>query len=147
MIIRSVGELVRGRVLHAVDAVATVTEVCRRLREHHVGALAVIEDEALIGIISERDVIARVIAVELDPQLTLVRDVMTPDPRTIDVEECLTVALQTMLDGHFRHLPAVQDGRVAGMISMRDIPTEYRLMRQRYEEMLARNAGVEQLHA
>lgn len=78
MIIRSIGELIRGRTLHAIYAAATVTEVCRRLREHRVGALAVEEGGALIGIISERDVIARMIAVGLDPQLTLVRAVMTP---------------------------------------------------------------------
>ena len=124
-----------------------VTEVCRRLREHHVGALAVEEGGALIGIVSERDVIARVIAVGLDPQLTLVRAVMTPDPRTIDVEECLTDALQKMLDGHFRQLLVMHDGKVTGMISMWDIPTEYRLMRQRYEQMLTQNAPVEQLHS
>ncbi len=142
MIIRSVGELVCGRSLHAIDAAATVTEVCRRLREHHVGALAVTEGEALIGIISERDVIARVIATALDPHLTQVRAVMTPDPQTIDVEECLADALQTMLDGHFRHLPVMQDGQVMGMISMRDIPTEYRLMRQRYEQMRDQDGTV-----
>lgn len=135
MIIRSVGELVRGRALHAIDVAATVTEVCRHLREHHVGALAVMEDRALIGIISERDVIARVIAAELDPHVLLVRAVMTPGPQTIDVDACLADALGKMLDGHFRHLPVMQDGQVAGMISMRDIPTEYRLMHQRYQQM------------
>lgn len=142
MIIRSVGELVRGRSLHAIDAAATVTEVCRRLREHHVGALAVTEGESLVGIISERDVIARVIAVALDPQITLVRAVMTPDPQTIEVGEGLVDALQKMLDGHFRHLPVMQDGQVMGMISMRDIPTEYRLMRQRYEQMRDQDGAV-----
>ncbi|WP_336488359.1 CBS domain-containing protein [Methylobacterium nigriterrae] len=109
------------------------------MREHHVGALAVTEGGGLIGIISERDVIARVIAVELDPQLTPVRAVMTSDPQTIDVEECLADALQKMLDGHFRHLPVMQEAQVMGMISMRDIPTEYRLMRQRYEQMRAQD--------
>ncbi|MGH1590126.1 CBS domain-containing protein [Methylobacterium phyllosphaerae] len=134
MIIRSVGELVHGRTLHAIDAAATVTELCRRLREHHVGALAVLEAATLIGIISERDVIARVIALELDPRLTHVRAVMTPDPQTIDVGDSLADALQKMLDGHFRHLPVTQSGRAIGMISMRDIPTEYRLMYQRFRE-------------
>lgn len=141
MIVRNVGELVCGRPFHDVDVAATVTEVCRRLREHHIGALAVIEERALIGIISERDVIARVIAVELDPRLILVRAVMTPDPQTIDAEDSLAAALEKMLDGHFRHLPVMQDGHVAGMISMRDIPTEYRLMRQRYRQICARVAA------
>ncbi|OHV18322.1 signal transduction protein [Methylorubrum extorquens] len=147
MIIRSVGELIRGRTLHTIDVAATVTEVCRRLREHHVGALAVEEGGALIGIISERDVIARVIAVGLDPQLTLVQAVMTPDPQTIDTDECLADALQKMFDGHFRHLPVMRDGQTAGMISMRDIPAEYRLMRQRYAEMLTQDASAEPLHS
>lgn len=48
---------------------------------------------------------------------------------------------------NFRHLPVMYDGKVTGMISMRDIPTEYRLMRQHYEQMLTQNAPVEQLHS
>ena len=52
-----------------------------------------------------------------------------------------------MLDGHFRHLPVMQAAQVVGMISMRDIPTEYRLMRQRYTEMLTQDASTEHLHS
>lgn len=85
-------------------------KVCWRLREHHVGALAVMEGNALVGIISECGVIVRVIAVVLDRQLTLIRAVMPPDPQTIDAEECLADALQMRLDGHFRHLPVTQEG-------------------------------------
>lgn len=134
MIIRSVGELAMRHSLHSTTCEATITEVCRRLQEHHVGALAVLDDGKLVGIISERDVISRVIAVGREPTATTVRAVMTPDPQTIDCENYLIDALQKMLDGHFRHLPVMRGDEVIGMISMRDIPTEDRLMYQRFTE-------------
>jgi CBS domain-containing protein len=134
MIILSVGELAGRRPLVGIAGEATVTEACRRLHEQRIGALAVLDGDGLAGILSERDVISRVIAAGRDPAATLVREAMTPDPRTIDHEGSLADALQAMLDGHFRHLPVTRDGAVIGMISMRDIPTEYRLLRERYED-------------
>mgnify|MGYP001506331868 CR=1 FL=1 len=92
----------------------------------------------LVGILSERDVISRVIAVGREPSTTFVREVMTPDPVTLDVDGTLTDALQIMVEGHFRHLPIMQGDQVIGMISMRDIPTEYRLILQRYNEAVVR---------
>jgi CBS domain-containing protein len=143
MIFRSIGELIEGRPLHAVGSHETILEVCRRLDGHHVGALAVLDGDELVGIISERDVVSRVVARGRSPAETPVRSAMTPDPKTVAIGDGLADALQAMLDGHFRHLPVMRDGRAVGMISMRDIPTEYRLMYQRFREARQAQEAVE----
>jgi len=96
----------------------------RSLHIHHVDALAVLEGDKLVGIISERDVITHVIVQDRDPHLTSAGEVMTSDPQTIGAAENLADALEKMLSGHFRHLPVTCGDKMAGMISMRDIPTE-----------------------
>ena len=101
---------------------------CHRLRQHGVGAPppAVLDGTRLVGIFSERDVSGRVIAGHRDPVLTLVREVMTPDPRTIPAQAPVAEALRTMLDGGVRHLPVMSGGTAVGMLSLRDIPPESR---------------------
>lgn len=77
-------------------------------------------------ILSERDIAVRVIAGHRDPMLTLVREVMTPHPRTVPAHEPIPAALRAMMDGRFRHLPVLSNGEPVGMLSLRDIPAEYR---------------------
>ncbi|ACL57100.1 CBS domain-containing protein [Methylobacterium nodulans] len=119
---RSVTEFLAGRPLRSVTGNFTVARVCLRLREYGVGALVVLEERRLVGIISERDVATRVIAGHRDPMLTLVREVMTRDPETIAAEASLAEAYRRMLTGGFRHLPVMRGQEVIGMISLCDIP-------------------------
>jgi CBS domain-containing protein len=84
----------------------------------------VTESGRLIGIFTERDLISRVIAPEVNPDATRLRDVMTPQPQTVDVAESAGKALQMMRDGGFRHLPVTQKGQLLGIVSIRDIPPE-----------------------
>jgi CBS domain-containing protein len=134
MITRTIAECIEGRPLRTLQCNSTVADACRRLREYGVGALAVLDGTRLAGIISERDVTIRVIAGHRDPMLTLVREAMTRDPKTVPAHASVADALQHMLDGHYRHLPVMQGEDVVGMFSLRDIPTEYRLMYQRFRE-------------
>ena len=103
----------------------TVAAACHRMREHGIGALAVLDGTRLVGILSERDVSLRVIAGHRDPMLTLVREVMTREPRTIPAQASAQDATRIMLAGGFRHLPVTRDGVAVGMLSLRDIPHRY----------------------
>ena len=60
---------------------------------------------------------------------------MTADPKTVTASEGLNDALAHMTDGRFRHMPVMEDGRCIGLLSIRDIPTEYRMMYERFQEM------------
>ena len=94
-----------------------------RMHQRTVGALVVVDAAAApIGIVTDRDLMVRVIAAERDPHTTLVRETMTPQPKTVleltDIES--VVAL--MQDGAFRRVPVVNDlGHLVGIITLDDI--------------------------
>jgi len=134
MIIKSISEILRGRSLVSIAPDASIREACAALDRHNIGALAVMEGDRLTGILSERDVIRRCIAQERPTGSTRVAEVMSPDPVTVNARESLANAMAIMLDGGFRHLPVERAGEIVGMLSMRDIPTEYRLMAERWRE-------------
>ncbi|MCA8882222.1 MAG: CBS domain-containing protein [Rhodobacteraceae bacterium] len=134
MIIKSISQILDSRPLWSITPDTSAREACVALSKANVGALAVMDDGQLIGVLSERDVIKKCVALGRRTDETLVRDIMTADPVTVTPDATLADALKAMLDGAFRHLPVVQDGQVKGMLSMRDIPTEYRLMFERYSE-------------
>jgi CBS domain-containing protein len=90
------------------------------MREHNVGAVPIVEDGALKGILTVNDMTYRVIAEGRDPDKTFVREVMTPDPDTVSSDTAAIDALRLMQDGGYRHLPVVDGGRVLGLVSRRD---------------------------
>jgi len=91
-----------------------------RMEYHEVGALAVLDDGELVGIITERD-IGRAVAEARDPWLQTVGEFMTPDPVTVSPVTSLGLATSLMLEIGARHLPVVEGGRTVGMISVRDL--------------------------
>jgi CBS domain-containing protein len=97
----------------------TLAEAAHRMVDHDTGAACVTDGDQLIGVISERDLL-RVLAQGFDPDLT-VRDRMVANVLTASSTTGLPEAMAIMVDGHFRHLPVVDHGRVIGMISMRDL--------------------------
>src|ERR1700722_11908233 len=94
----------------------TVRELADLLVKEKVGAAVVVEDERLVGIVSERDVIARVVAARRDPDTTFVREIMTPEVRTsLDARKGQHV-IDLMLAGRFRHMPVMDSsGKVVGI--------------------------------
>lgn len=134
MIIRTISEILNGRKLHHVTPDTTAREACAALADADVGALAVLQNGVLIGVLSERDVIRKCVAGGKRTDDTRVSDIMTTNPVTVGAGARLADALAAMVKGHFRHLPVMENGTVVGMLSMRDIPTEYRLMFERFTE-------------
>ena len=101
---------------------ATLAEVAEALAADEIGALCVTEDGHLAGIVSERDVVAHV-AVGADPEHLTAADVMSNDLVTASPDESVLVAARRMEDAEIRHLPVLDDGRIAGIMSMRDLFT------------------------
>lgn len=117
---RLVGSIIESQTLITAPEDATVADAARLMQRQRVGALLVVEGERLSGIFTERDALFRVIAEGRDPQATLVRDVMTRDPRTIAPDRPFGHALHMMFEGGFRHVPVVENGRPVGVVSSRD---------------------------
>lgn len=93
-----------------------------RMVEQSVGALQVVDAEGrLVGILTERDYLRKIIGLVEDYAHQPLSEYMTPDPETLGLEDCIAVALQKMDVGGYRHLPVVDDaGRPVGLVSVRD---------------------------
>lgn len=90
----------------------------------HSGAAAVIKDRSIVGILTERDLLKRVLAKGLDPKTVLVKDVMTANPVTISAEATLKETLNIIINSGFRYLPVVKETHFVGIIDIRDLYME-----------------------
>ncbi|HEU0303542.1 MAG TPA: CBS domain-containing protein [Gaiellaceae bacterium] len=104
----------------AVSVWDTLEEAARRLRAHNVGALMVFDEEGFIGIITERD-LASAVAGGHYPETAQVGDYMTMRPITVTPNTDVREVAAQMLETEVRHLPVELDGRLVGVISLRDL--------------------------
>jgi CBS domain-containing protein len=100
---------------------ATVTEAVQEMNRRGVGSVLIMVDDQLVGIFTERDVLTRVIAANRDPRTTQINRVMTNNPATIGPDDTIEKVMALHSGKHFRHMPVVENGRVIGMISVRDL--------------------------
>jgi len=114
-------ELIKDRKVYSVEATRTVLEAARYMMEHNVGAVPVLRNGDLVGIVSERDIMNRVVAVGRTPGTTAVSEVMTANPRAVPADESLEDCLFIMREFGFRHLPIVEGKELKGLISLRDV--------------------------
>ena len=114
-------DIMKDRKVYSIDAAGTVLEAARFMMEHNIGALPVLRDGVLTGIVSERDIMNRVVAVGRTPGTTAVSEVMTANPRAVDAEESIEECLFIMREFGFRHLPIVEGKELKGVVSLRDV--------------------------
>ena len=114
-------ELIKDRRVYSVEATRTVLEAARFMMEHNIGALPVLRSGELTGILSERDIMNRVVAVGRTPGTTAVSEVMTANPRAVPADESVEECLFIMREFGFRHLPIVDGKELKGLVSLRDI--------------------------
>jgi len=114
-------ELVKDRKIYSVEATRTVLEAARFMMEHNIGALPVLRNGELAGILSERDIMNRVVAVGRTPGTTAVSEVMTANPRAVPADETIEECLFIMREFGFRHLPIVEGKDLKGLVSLRDV--------------------------
>jgi CBS domain-containing protein len=126
----TIGRLIEGRNASVVtcDAAASVREAVALLAERRIGALPVLENGAVAGIFSERDVIYRLQQEGPGMLDRCVGDVMTKPAVTVDPEMQVLHALSLMTKRRIRHLPVLQDGEMVGFISIGDL-VKYRIDR------------------
>ena len=120
---KTVGQLLeaKGTEVWSVSPDAKVFEALGVLAEKNVGALVVVEDGKLCGIMSERDYARKVILLDRGSRETTVREIMTADVRTVTRDRTVSECMNEMTDHHIRHLPVVEKGELVGLISVGDI--------------------------
>ncbi len=125
MIRKIVPDVIGGQTLQSVAPGDTVRFAARLMREKRIAALLVMDGDSLVGIVTERDMTARVVAVGVDPETTRVRDIMTADPDTLAPDNTAADAIRMMREHNYRHLPVVDGATVVGMVSVRDLYAVY----------------------
>ncbi|MDQ6620692.1 MAG: CBS domain-containing protein [Pseudomonadota bacterium] len=120
MALRSVRAVVAHQTFVAAPADATAYEASVSMKQHGKGALLVLEGQRLVGIVTERDIVFRVVAAGRDPRNTSLEAVMTPQPQCIEASKPFLHALRVMRQGGFRHVPVIDNDRPIGVVSARD---------------------------
>jgi CBS domain-containing protein len=111
----------KGTAVLTANPFEVVFDAVQRMNERHLSALPVVEDDELVGILTERDVLTRVVAADLDARVTWVSEVMTRSLLTIEANVSIERALGLMTESHLRHLPVIDRGRLTGIVSIGDI--------------------------
>jgi CBS domain-containing protein len=111
----------KGRQVFSVSPSATVADAVTEMNSNRVGSVMVLEGDRLVGIFTERDVLRRVVGAGVDPRKTLVADVMTSGVMTIGPQATVEETMEIFTKKRFRHLPVMDQGRLAGTISIGDV--------------------------
>jgi CBS domain-containing protein len=99
----------------------TVAEAARQMAERGVGALLVTSQDQIVGIVSERDFARKVLPSERSPKDVTIRDVMTTAVMYVESAQTIEECMSLMTEHRLRHLPVLDGGRLAGMVSIGDV--------------------------
>jgi CBS domain-containing protein len=109
----------------AIEADKPVAYAAKMMKDEDVGLAPVVEGDRLIGTLTDRDIVTRVVAEGRDPQSVAVREVASTDVVTIDPQQDLDEALRLMASNQIRRLPVVEeDGRLVGVLAQADVARE-----------------------
>ena len=119
-----VAEILKAKpegLVHSIAPTATVLQALQSMADLRVGALLVMQDNAIVGILTERDDARKIALMGRTSVSTLVSDVMTQDVMYVQPTQTSEECMALMTENRLRHLPVVEDGAVLGMISIGDL--------------------------
>lgn len=106
----------------SVGASTSVAEAARLMKSDDIGSVPVLEDGKLSGVLTDRDIVLRVVAEGRDPQSVTAGEVASREPVTVDPQQNLDEALRLMAQHQVRRLPVVEeDGRLVGVVAQADV--------------------------
>lgn len=111
----------KGYQIHSVAPGTTVYEALQKMAQEGIGALVVLDDRELAGIVSERDYARKVILKGRHSRDTPVRDIMTANVICVGSDLGVDASMSIMIDKHVRHLVVRDDSRITGVISIGDV--------------------------
>ncbi|MDX1640686.1 MAG: CBS domain-containing protein [Balneolaceae bacterium] len=111
----------KGSEIYSIDSNSTVYNAIKKMSDLGIGALLVIDDDRLTGIISERDYRDKVILKGRQSKNTPVKDIMTDQVYTVNSEDDIKLCMRMMTDRKIRHLPVMDDDKLRGVISIGDV--------------------------
>ncbi len=114
----------KGGTVHAVAPESSVLDAIKLMAEKGIGALVVLDHGRLAGVVSERDYARKVILHGRSSQATAVRDIMTDNVVTVRSEQTVEDCMALMTEKRIRHLPVIDGGKLAGVVSIGDLVKE-----------------------
>jgi CBS domain-containing protein len=100
---------------------ASVTDVAKVMAKEDIGPVPIVQDNRLVGLVTDRDLVVRVLAEGRDPQSTRALDVASSDLVTVSPDDDLDRALQLLAKNQVRRLPVVEGDRLVGIVAQRDV--------------------------
>jgi CBS domain-containing protein len=133
-VLKIIPDIVSDQTICAMRETDIAAEAARRMMDLDIGAVVIVDDkEKLTGIVTERDLTRRLLAAGLDPEKTTLGQIMSRNPDTLAPDDPPFNALELMWIRNFRHLPVVENDRVVGMVSVRDL---YEVMKRILEQSI-----------
>jgi len=118
---RIVPDIIKDQKFLGISSSVSAREAAKLMSKHKFGALMVVKDDQLEGIISERDISNKIVAQGRDPDKTKVSQIMTKKPETVSPDDTAIKALERMHERGFRHLPVLDGETIIGIVSIRDL--------------------------
>lgn len=133
------------QIIHTIESTATVREALEKMAYHDIGALVVVDDGQIVGIVTERDYARKGVLMGRDSRDTPVRDLMTWPVMYVSPEETNENCMALMTEHRLRHLPVLESGKLVGVLSMRDlvrdIIAEQQYVIEQLQHYIAGDAG------
>jgi len=114
----------KGHDVCSISPDAAVYDALKLMAEKEIGALVVLEDDKMVGILSERDYARKVILKGKSSKETLVREIMTTNVFHAGPDQKLGKCLSLMTKNHFRHMPVLENGHLVGILSIEDVKSK-----------------------
>lgn len=111
----------KGHSIYTTSPDLSVFECAKQMNDLKVGALLVMQNKKLVGIVSERDITRKLIGCNCDISKYCVNDIMSKDVLTVSPTMSVTEAMRLITDKRIRHLPVIDNGTVIGMVSIGDL--------------------------
>lgn len=121
----------------SVSSEATLEECAKAMDKNHVGALVIKDNHESKGLITEQDIVRKVVAKGINPLTKKVKDFMEKELVTISPNDDIYDALIKMRDSNIRHLPVVENGKMVGLVTLKDVlkiePQLFELLVEKFE--------------
>jgi len=131
--------------VHTVSPTASVFDAVQRMAEKNVGALVVVDDGQVVGIVSERDYARKVVLLARSSKDTPLRDIMSAPVLYVRPDQSSQECMALMTQNRLRHLPVMDGGRLVGLVSIgdlvKDIISEQKFIIQQLEHYISGRHG------
>lgn len=107
-----------------LPASASLVDAARIMRDEDIGPVIVVENDQVLGIVTDRDIVVRAVAEDRSPSATTVGDVASRDLTTVSPDDPVEEAVRLMREGAVRRLPVVEGGKPVGIVALGDLAVE-----------------------